>query len=132
MVRLWAANTDLDWFDYLAAQPDIDEVNFWQPSGNANFGAIQPGELFLFKLKAPRNVIGGFGVLSQSTNLPLSLAWEAFGTKNGARTLPEMRARVSRYRRDAFPAADYVIGCRIVVLPVAPPPHALPNPRSIR
>lgn len=40
MVRLWAANTDLDWFDYLAAEPDIDEVNFWQPSGQANVGAI--------------------------------------------------------------------------------------------
>lgn len=65
MVRLWAANTDLDWFDYLAAQPDIDEVNFWQPSGHANFGAISEGELFLFKLKSPRNVIGGFGVMSQ-------------------------------------------------------------------
>lgn len=81
MVRLWAANTDLDWFDYLAAQPEVDEVNFWQPSGHANFGAIREGELFLFKLKSPRNVIGGFGVFSQSTNMPLSLAWEAFGPK---------------------------------------------------
>ena len=81
MVRLWAANTDLEWVDYLAAQPDIDEVNFWQPSGHATFAAIQPGELFLFKLKSPRNVIGGFGVLSQSTNMPLSFAWEAFGLK---------------------------------------------------
>ena len=53
MVRLWVANTDLEWFDYLSAQPDIDEVNFWQPSGHANFGAIGEGELFLFKLKAP-------------------------------------------------------------------------------
>ncbi len=118
MVKLWAANTDLDWFDYLAAQPDIDEVNFWQPSGATNFLAIQPGELFLFKLKSPRNVIGGFGVLSQSSNLPLSLAWEAFGIKNGARSLIEMRERISRYRRDAAPEADYTIGCRIVVQPI--------------
>lgn len=66
MVRLWAANTDLDWFDFLSVQPGIDEVNFWQPSGYATFGAIGPGELFLFKLKSPRNVIGGFGVLSQT------------------------------------------------------------------
>lgn len=123
MVRLWAANTDLDWFDFLTSQPGVDEVNFWQPSGNATFGAIQPGELFLFKLKSPRNVIGGYGVLSQSSNLPMSLAWEAFGTKNGARTLPEMRERVSRYRRDEHPAADYTIGCRIVVEPVFLPEH---------
>jgi hypothetical protein len=49
MVRLWAANTDLDWFDYLANQPEIDEVNFWQPSGHGSFSAIGEGELFLFK-----------------------------------------------------------------------------------
>ena len=131
MVRLWAANTDLDWFDYLAAQPDIDEVNFWQPSGHANFGAIAEGELFLFKLKSPRNVIGGFGVMSQSTNMPLSLAWEAFGTKNGARTLPEMRARVLQYRTEARDVPDPVIGCRVVVQPVFLPESLwIPQPES--
>lgn len=25
--------TDNDWFAFLAQQPDIDEVNFWQPGG---------------------------------------------------------------------------------------------------
>lgn len=118
MVRLWAANTDLDWFDFLAMQPDIDEVNFWQPSGHANFGAIGEGELFLFKLKSPRNVIGGFGVLSQSTPMPLSLAWQAFGTKNGARTLPEMRDRILQYRPAARNELDPLIGCRVVVQPI--------------
>jgi putative restriction endonuclease len=117
MVKLWAANTDLDWFDFLAAQPNVDEVNFWQPRGRMNFGAVQPGELFLFKLKSPRNVIGGFGVFSQASNLPLSLAWEAFGVKNGAGTLAEMRNRIGKYRSDAQPGADYTIGCRIVVQP---------------
>lgn len=131
VVRLWAANTDLEWFDYLAAQPDVDEVNFWQPSGHANFGAIGEGELFLFKLKSPRNVIGGFGVLSQSTNMPLSLAWEAFEIKNGARTLPEMRERVLRYRRDARTEPDPIIGCRVVVQPVFLPESMwIPQPDS--
>ena len=131
MVRLWAANTDLDWFDYLSVQPEIDEVNFWQPSGHANFGAIGEGELFLFKLKSPRNVIGGFGVLSQSTNMPLSLAWEAFGIKNGARTLPEMRERVLQYRPDARTETDPIIGCRVVVQPVFLPERLwIPQPDS--
>jgi putative restriction endonuclease len=131
MVRLWVANTDLDWFDYLATQPEIDEVNFWQPSGHANFGAIGEGELFLFKLKSPRNVIGGFGVLSQSTNMPLSLAWEAFGIKNGARTLPEMRDRILRYRTEARGEGDPVIGCRVVVQPVfLPESMYIPQPAS--
>lgn len=131
MVRLWAAATDLDWFDYLAAQTEIDEVNFWQPSGHANFGAIGEGELFLFKLKSPRNVIGGFGVLSQSTNMPLSLAWEAFGIKNGARTHSEMRSRVLRYRNEARDKPDPIIGCRVVVQPVFLPPSMwIPQPDS--
>jgi putative restriction endonuclease len=131
MVRLWAANTDLDWFDYLTTQPDIDEVNFWQPSGHANFGAISEGELFLFKLKSPRNAIGGFGVLSQSTNMPLSLAWEAFGIKNGARSLPEMQQRIFHYRGDARHEPDPMIGCRVVLQPVfLPEEHWIPQPES--
>lgn len=131
MVRLWAANTDLDWFDYLSVQPGIDEVNFWQPSGHANFGAIGEGELFLFKLKSPRNVIGGFGVLSQSTNMPLSLAWEAFGIKNGARTFPEMRERVLQYRPGVRSEPDPIIGCRVVVQPVFLPESLwIPQPDS--
>lgn len=48
MVRLWVANTDNDWFDFLAAQPELDEVNFWQPSGRTDFHAIFPsGALFM-------------------------------------------------------------------------------------
>lgn len=42
----------------LRQQPNLGEVNFWAPS-TANFRALQPGELFLFKLYAPRNVIVG-------------------------------------------------------------------------
>ncbi len=132
MVRLWIANTDHDWFDFLAAQPNLDEVNFWQPSGGMNFAAIQPGELFLFRLKAPRNAIGGYGVFQHSSNLPISLAWEAFGAKNGASNLAEMRLRVGKYRDNASSLlTDYVIGCRIVVQPVFLPEHLwVPQPGS--
>lgn len=132
MIRMWVANTDHDWFDFLADQTDIEEVNFWQPSGGASFGAVQPGELFLFRLKSPRNVIGGYGVFQHSSNLPISLAWEAFGVKNGARNLPEMRARVGKYRGDISSAqSDYTVGCRIVVQPVFLPSHLwIPQPES--
>jgi putative restriction endonuclease len=30
--------TDNDWFVFLAQQPGIDEVNFWQPGTEANSG----------------------------------------------------------------------------------------------
>jgi len=119
MVKLWIANTDNDWFDFLSTQPSIDEVNFWQPSGRTDFHAVQAGELFLFRLKSPRNMIGGFGVFEQASRLPLSLAWEAFGIKNGARSLLEMRERVSRYRNaEDADRTDYVLGCRILTQPV--------------
>lgn len=131
MLRLWVANTDQDWFDFLAAQPGIDEINFWQPSGGAGFSAIQPGELFLFRLKSPRNAIGGYGVFSHSSNLPISIAWEAFGVKNGAHTLEEMRTRVERYRDGPSTRDDYTIGCRILVQPVFFPENLwIPQPQS--
>lgn len=99
MVKIFVAVTDRNWFVYLAAvQPD--EVNFWAPSGKVNFRALQPGELFLFKLHAPDNFIVGGGVFSHASNVPLSLAWEAFGPQNGVQSLEETRARIGRYRSD--------------------------------
>ncbi len=132
MVKLWIVNTDNDWFDFLSRQSSLDEVNFWQPSGGTNFHAIDRGELFLFRLKSPRNVIGGFGVFEQASRLPLSLAWEAFGIKNGAATLSEMRQRVSRYRKvDQFDREDYQLGCRILTQPTFLPEVAwIPLPKS--
>jgi putative restriction endonuclease len=43
----------------LGASASHDEVHFWQPSGGTQFRALQPGELFLFKLHAPDNFIVG-------------------------------------------------------------------------
>lgn len=99
MVNIFVGVTDQDWFDRLSLERP-DEVNFWAPSGRANFRALQPGELFLFKLHAPRNFIVGGGVFSHASNVPLSLAWEAFGPKNGVASLAEMRQRIAKYRRD--------------------------------
>ena len=47
---------------------------------------FNPGEFFLFKLHAPRNVIVGGGIFAYANALPWSLAWEAFGEANGARS----------------------------------------------
>ncbi len=96
-VRLVVAVTDGDWFDHLRNRPHLEEVNFWAPSARS-FKALTPGELFLFKLHAPRNVIVGGGVFAYANDLPCSLAWEAFGEGNGAASLPEMRTRIARYR----------------------------------
>jgi putative restriction endonuclease len=116
-INLVVAITDSDWFDTLRARPDLGEVNFWAPS-EKNFRALQPGELFLFKLHAPRNFIVGGGVFVYANALPCSLAWEAFGEANGANSLREMRARIARYRRNGLDdRSDFVIGCRILAQP---------------
>jgi putative restriction endonuclease len=122
MVSVYIANTDNDWFDFLASESDVTEVNFWQPGAKV-FHAIQPGELFVFRLKSPRDKIGGFGVLSNSSILPLQLAWESFGRSNGVASLADLRASIAKYRveEDVGPATN--IGCRILVEPVFFPPH---------
>lgn len=93
-VSIVVANTNRDWFNQLRVLPDLAEVNFWAPSGDRPFRALEPGELFVFMLKAPYNMIAGGGVFVYANALPCSLAWEAFGQANGARTLPEMRDRM--------------------------------------
>lgn len=77
-INLVVAVTDSDWFETLRRRSDLTEVNFWAPSGTG-FKALEPGELFLFKLHSPRNFIVGGGVFAYANQLPCSLAWQAFG-----------------------------------------------------
>jgi putative restriction endonuclease len=121
VVNLYVGITDFDWFGFLSALPGVDEVNFWQPGGRTNFRALQPGELFLFKLHAPRNFIVGGGLFARADILPTSLAWGAFGMSNGAATLTDMRQRIAFYRGvPDDPRQDYMIGCRVLTQPVLP------------
>lgn len=116
-VNLIVAVTDDDWFSLLRRMPDLKEVNFWAPS-DSSFKALKPGELFLFKLRAPRNAIVGGGVFTHANSLPCSLAWEAFRESNGATSAQEMRTRIAKYRRTApGDRSDFAIGCRILTQP---------------
>jgi putative restriction endonuclease len=123
MVSLFVGVTDQVWFERLrtlAERGPLDEVNFWKPSGDTDFRALARGELFLFKLHAPDNFIVGGGVFSHASRIPLSLAWEALGPKNGASSQAEMLKRVTSYRRGAAsqdPHQDPLIGCRILTQP---------------
>jgi putative restriction endonuclease len=122
MVSLYIANTDDDWFDFLSSESDVTEVNFWQP-GAKSFHAIEPGELFAFRHKSPRDKLGGFGVLSNSSILPLQIAWETFGHSNGASSYSELRTAIARYRNNEDVGPTTNIGCRILVEPIFFPPH---------
>ncbi|TRZ92046.1 HNH endonuclease [bacterium] len=122
-MKIYAGVTDQEWFDYLRSQPGIDEVNFWQPSPNAQFQALSKGDLFLFKLhRGPRtrnrDLIAGGGVFASFSILPISLAWEAFEKCNGASSYSEMRQRLLHYRRIADnPHEDFQAGCIILTQP---------------
>jgi putative restriction endonuclease len=109
--------TDFEWFQFLSSQAGIDEVNFWKPGGQQGFAALRPGEPFLFKLHAPRNVIAGGAFFTYFSKMPTSLAWDAFGIKNGARSLGEMRLRIEHYRRTPPTTDDYTIGCILLSQP---------------
>jgi len=111
-MKLYVGITDFDWFSLHASKPIVEEVNFWRPSAGATFKALSPGELFLFKLHAPRNYIVGGGFFTRFLPLPLSLAWAAFGEANGAKSLEEVRLRISKYRKRPIAInEDPYIGC---------------------
>lgn len=92
-MKMWLGVTDNNWFDFLSSAR-VDEVNFWQPSGRAPFVGLEPGSPFLFKLKRPYNHVAGGGTFVKFSTLPLSLAWEVFGIKNGAESREVFEAMI--------------------------------------
>ena len=112
-MKMFVAITDGDWYQYLRARrSQLDEANFWQPSGGRRFRAIDFGEPVLFKLHSPRNYIVGGGFLANFEVLPYRIAWAFFGEANGAPDVVEMRRRIAKYRRvDDDPRADFEVGC---------------------
>lgn len=116
-MKLYVGLTDKNWFDYLA-RIKPDEINFWQPSGKTSFKALQPNDLFLFKLHSPYKVIVGGGFFVKHTFLPISLAWEAFGNKNGAEDYCGFSQSIYKYRKTSSRIEpDPSIGCIILASP---------------
>jgi putative restriction endonuclease len=127
----YIANTDRGWFEFLRSQAPQEEVNFWNPSDHYIFrGAV--GCPFLFRLKAPINAVGGFGLVSWADRMPEWLAWECFGQGNGAHTLEAMRVQIQRLRQRSQiqdrQSLDQ-IGCIILAQPIFFPPDLwIPQP----
>jgi len=122
MRDIFCAVTDLDWFDYLRLRPSLSEINFWKPTPGA-FNAVAESGIFAFKLKAPYNKIGGFGILTTSADAQISLAWEAFGEGNG---FPDLRTFVEKIRsiRKNSEISEYsYIGVRVLAHQVFFPEH---------
>ncbi|HWP93753.1 MAG TPA: HNH endonuclease [Thermodesulfobacteriota bacterium] len=132
-MKFWVGITDNEWFDYLS-RLSPEEVNFWQPSGNLKFRAIQTGGLFLFKLHSPLNYITGGGFFVSYSQLPISIAWEAFGEKNGAPSYEMLRARILKYRESSGRhELDPMIGCIVLTSPFFFTEHDwIPAPKDWR
>lgn len=99
MDTIYIGNTDHDWFHFLAQQGDLEEINFWRPSAGNAFRVLRQGELFLFRLKSPINMIAGGGWFEWSDQLPLSAAWDIFGRGNGVASQGDLLAAIEHYRR---------------------------------
>jgi putative restriction endonuclease len=117
-MRFYLGVTDTNWFRRLRALAPED-INFWQPSGRRLTG-LKRTEPFLFKLKAPYNAIGGVGFFSAFAAFPLSIAWDAFGERNGCATKDELLSRIKRYREKNHVPDDptMTIGCIILSDPL--------------
>lgn len=119
-MKFWAGLTDTKWYRYLRERKPED-INFWQPSGKQQeFKVIEKGAPFLFKLKAPANAIGGVGFFSTQAFLPVSVAWDAFGERNGCASFTELKGIIDAYRQRAGNTLvqNPVIGCLILTNPV--------------
>ena len=124
------------WYRFLAARPEISEVNFWSPSSRSEFRVSKEGEFIFFKTHYPHNRVVGGGVFSGSARLRVSEAWEFFGQANGVASIEDMRASIGRYRRAPLTVSDDLeIDCILVSnatfypdnVTFGPPPDFAPN-----
>lgn len=114
-MKYWVGTTDNSWYRFLSAMRP-DEVNFWQPRGQAAYTELTPGSIFLFKLKSPYNHIAGGAYFVKSSSLPLSMVWDAFEYKNGAGTRSEFEAMIRKLALSST-EADPIIGCTVLTEP---------------
>ncbi len=116
------ANTDFDWYTYLAGRADLEEANFWKPSGGQSFKALQRGEPLIFKLKARHgHAVVGFGLFALFRHLTVYDAWHLFGDANGAPDMERVVQRVGKYAHGedgGRPGRHHTIGCILLASPI--------------
>ena len=84
-----------------------------------NFRAIQSGAPFLFKLKSPNNAIAGVGFFSSYSSLPINVAWDIFGVRNGVATYANFRQKITSYRSSDNPLGQNAsVGCIVLTDPI--------------
>ncbi len=111
---LFIAHTHREWFDFLsrhATDGRLDEVNFWFPKQQRAPKRLLSGEPVFFRIGAPERQIAGYGFFASFQLLPLDLAWDSFGYRNGAvdrSTFCRMLGRFTEKER-ALPLACMIL-----------------------
>jgi putative restriction endonuclease len=112
--RFVVAATDPDWFSYLRARPEIEEVNFWRPGAAST--VLPTGTIWFYVLRGTASIVG-CGVFLSYSQLPVSVAWNTFGQANGFADHETFRARIANLQR--MPERDVrEIGCAILGTPL--------------
>ncbi len=111
--RFVVAVTDPDWFAFLSARREIDEVNFWRPGATTT--AYHRGTPWFYLLKGTSNIVGG-AFFSAYDKMPSALAWETFGIANGTASLDEFLAVLASIKR-VRPSQVGEIGCVALTQP---------------
>lgn len=116
-MRYWVGLTDRQWFDYLAAMPAAEEINFWQPTISRPV-TLDFGSPWLFKLHASEGgwIVGG-GYFAHWTTMTPRFAWQLFQVRNGTQDLASLVQRLAYYRREPVDPDTYQIGAANLVQP---------------
>ena len=114
--------TDWNWFQFLRAEPDLDEVNFWRPSDRSR-PSWAPGTPIIFKLKQSHGgQIVGYGIFTTPSVQPAWVVWETLERRNGAASFAEFHGMLSAIRGSkgiaSDPAGTYEIGCLMLSAPL--------------
>jgi len=110
-MKIFVGVTDREWFSQLHAS-HADEVVFWKPGAPENWHPIPVGAPFLFKLREAPHVIAGGGFFASYSRMPTSIAWSAFGRKNGRTSFDDLRQTLNRITQKSL--LDPPVGCIIL------------------
>ena len=114
--------TDTNWFSLLREDYNngilAKQVNFWTP-GAKEFKAIEPGDMFLFKLHNKKStgengeIVGG-GYFSYYNRMSIPDAWDKFGRGNGRESLEIMQKSLKGMQEKINTQSSVEIGCIIL------------------
>jgi putative restriction endonuclease len=121
--KLYVGITDTEWMNFIRRKNNTNElgkeINFWTP-GSTQFKALEPGELFLFKMHDRQGnpdengeIVGG-GYFLDFQQMTISEAWKRFGYGNGCASETELSIKIRNYQEKKGIEISDTIGCIIL------------------